>query len=315
MELWKVRPFVKGALTWVPGLYEWKLRRSSTGGSDSSRYCYSVWLRHLVALHALGFRVRGARIGELGPGDSLGVGIAALLSGADTYLGLDVVPFSDKADHGAMLDELIQLYRRSEPIPGDSEFPRVLPRLDDYGFPDEAIDLDGFDGRVSGVRAELARGVGDRRRIAYESSWMAGRSPARETLDLILSQAVMEHVEEPEKVYRAMWDWLRPGGYGSHVIGLDSHRLSPVWNGHWAYSDWEWRIVRGKRRFLINRQPLGLHVRQAALAGFEIVSVVRMLDDSGLDAARLADRFRDVDGDDLRTSGAMLILRKPATHG
>jgi len=73
---------LKGALTWVPPLNALRLRRAATGGSDSSRYCYSVWLRHLRTLDSHGFRVKGAHVGELGPGDSIGIGLASLLSGA-----------------------------------------------------------------------------------------------------------------------------------------------------------------------------------------------------------------------------------------
>ncbi len=95
---WKIPPIVKGALTWVPLLNEWRFRRGSTGGSDSARYCYSVWLRHLALLVQHGFTVKGAQIGELGPGDSIGIGLAALISGGARYVGLDIVPFSLKAD-------------------------------------------------------------------------------------------------------------------------------------------------------------------------------------------------------------------------
>ena len=77
-QSWKVIPIIKGVLTWVSILNSWRLRRVATTGSDSPRYCYSVWLRHLVKLHKYGFNVVGAKIGELGPGDSIGIGLSAL---------------------------------------------------------------------------------------------------------------------------------------------------------------------------------------------------------------------------------------------
>ena len=86
----KVIHIIKGVLTWVPILNSWRLRRVATTGSDSSRYCYSGWLRHLVKLHKHGFKVVVAKIGELGQGDSVGMGLSALLSGAKQYIGLDV---------------------------------------------------------------------------------------------------------------------------------------------------------------------------------------------------------------------------------
>src|SRR5262249_52030361 len=106
IQTWKIPPIVKGILTWVPALNAWRVRRGSTGGSDSPRYCYSAWLRHLVSLNRFGFKIVSARVGELGPGDSIGIGLAALLSGASQYIGLDIVPFSEKANLEKIFDEL-----------------------------------------------------------------------------------------------------------------------------------------------------------------------------------------------------------------
>jgi len=94
-----------------------RLRRATTVGTDSARYCYSVWLRHLVTLDQYGFRVKRALIGELGPGDSIGTSLAALLSGATQYIGLDVVPFSVETDVIRIYDEL------SRCISIESQFP------------------------------------------------------------------------------------------------------------------------------------------------------------------------------------------------
>src|SRR5918993_6076035 len=98
IQPWKVPDIVKGVLSCVPVLDRCRLKRAATGGSGSARYCYSVWLRHLQLLNANGFSVADARVGEIGPGDSIGTGLAALLSGARSYVALDVVPFSARAD-------------------------------------------------------------------------------------------------------------------------------------------------------------------------------------------------------------------------
>src|SRR5437899_2222019 len=144
IQAWKVPHIVKGVLTWVPVLNAWRLRRAATGGSDSSRYCYSVWLRHLVTLDRFGFRIKGARIGELGPGDSIGIGLAALLSGATRYVGLDIVPFSARADLEGIYDELVHLYSRREPVPNENEFPLVRPKIDSYEFATHLLDWTAF---------------------------------------------------------------------------------------------------------------------------------------------------------------------------
>jgi len=89
VQTWKIPHMIKGALTWLPPFNAWRSRRASTGGSDSARYCYSAWLRHLVLLSNYGFKINNSRVGELGPGDSIGIGLAALLSGAAQYVGLE----------------------------------------------------------------------------------------------------------------------------------------------------------------------------------------------------------------------------------
>lgn len=299
---------LKGALTWVPPLNALRLHRAATGGSDSSRYCYSVWLRHLRTLDSYGFKVKGARVGELGPGDSIGIGLASLLSGAARYVGLDLVPFSANADLGKIYDELVELYSRREPVPNDDEFPAVAPKLDSYEHPAHLVDHTNLPERARTIRDALKAGLNATEIVRYRAPWMSQNDVAMGTLDLIFSQAVLEHVDSLRDTYRAMFEWLRPQGYGSHVIGFGAHQLSPIWNGHWAYSDWQWKIVRGRREFLLNREPLSTHLACAQSAGFEIVSVTRHYDDTGLAPRSLA---YPLDSEDARTHGAILILRKP----
>src|SRR5687767_9884078 len=83
----RIRALLKGAATYLPIVRQYACRGS--GGTTSARYCYSVWLRHLVKAHESGLNSNPGNVAELGPGDSLGVGIAALLSGADHYYALD----------------------------------------------------------------------------------------------------------------------------------------------------------------------------------------------------------------------------------
>ena len=247
---------LKGALTWVPVFNAWRIRRASTGGSDSPRYCYSVWLRHLLTLSRHGFRIKGSRVGELGPGDSIGIGLAALLLGAEQYVGLDIVPFSAKADLETLFDELAGLYSCREAIPNNEEFPNLRPRLASYEFPSHLIDIADCQTQADRIRKELRILVNGSQIIKYQAPWTSHKDITPASLDLIFSQAVLEHVDRLQETYNAMLAWLKPGGYASHVIDFSAHHLSPFWNGHWAYSDMQWRVVRGRREFLLNREPL-----------------------------------------------------------
>jgi SAM-dependent methyltransferase len=299
IHLWKARHLAKGVLTYVPALRRWRSRRALTGGTDSSRYCYTIWLRHLAALHRQGFSIAGANIGELGPGDSIGVGLAALLSGGESYVGLDAIPYFANVNLDEMLTDLARL------------FSEKAPTSHAEAFPDEAVHWPGFDDRLAATRAAVRAGIGATQKIRYQAPWTSGDVILAGTLDLVFSEGVLQSIDELEQAYRTMFKWLKPGGYGSHALALSANQVSHYWNGHWAYSDWEWRIVRGARPFLINREPLSTHLRYAERAGFEIVSVTRRYYTGGLDVSELAPRFQAMDPEDLRTSRAILMLRKP----
>jgi hypothetical protein len=307
---WKVLPILKGISTCVPIVNAWRLRRASTGGSDSCRYCYSVWLRHLIVLDSYGFRIKGAHIGELGPGDSIGMGLAALLSGADSYVGLDIVPFSAAADLESMLAGLSRMYSNRESIPDHNEFPRIRPRLDSYQFPDRLVELGDCTDRAEEIRGEIRKGVNRSQLLNYRAPWTSLDEIASGSLDLIFSQAVLEHIDDLEQTYDAMSSWLKQGGYASHVIDFSSHDLSPFWNGHWAYTKKEWRMVRGRREYLLSRQPVSVHLSYAQRVGLEILHVQKDYGDKGIDVCSLSEEFSRLDSEYFRTRGVVLILRK-----
>src|SRR5262249_31386753 len=154
---------------------------------------------------------KGARIGELGPGDSIGTGLAALLSGADHYIGLDLLPFAPATNLEAIFDELVQLYNRKEPIPDNSEFPRIRPQLESYKFPEYAIDWTRFKQRAESVRSEIRKGLDHGPMIRYQAPWTSIVDVGLKSLDLIFSQAVLEYVVPLAEVYRAMSIWLKAG--------------------------------------------------------------------------------------------------------
>jgi hypothetical protein len=301
MQLWKAPHLVKGLLTHVRVLREWRSRHALSGGTDSSRYCYRIWLRHFTALHRHGFRIDGAHVGELGPGDSIGAGLGALLSGGESYIGLDAIPYFANVNLDEMFADLVRMFANKEPI------------HEGEPFPDDAIHWPGFDDRVQKIQAGIRAGINRTPLLRYEAPWTSPDVIRARSLDVVFSEGVLQCIDELEAAYHTMFAWLRPGGYGSHAIALSSLYLSPYWNGHWAYSDWQWRVVRGARPFLLNREPLSTHLRFAERAGFEILSVTRRYYDGGLDISALAPRFRALDPEDRRTSRAIVILRKPSS--
>jgi hypothetical protein len=121
----------------------------------------------------------------------------------------------------------------------------------------------------------------------------------------LLSQAVLEHVDDLERTYQAMRVWVKPDAFLSHSIDFSSHNLTRSWNGHWTLNDSTWKVVRGTRPYLINREPLSYHLGLLSKYGFALVHLDKQqaLVDRAFRAAR---RFRGMDRVDLSTRGAFV---------
>jgi SAM-dependent methyltransferase len=309
--------YLKGLATYVPGFYPQLanlFRPPRTGGTDSARYCYSVWLRHLVMASRNGLSDAPRTVAELGPGDSLGTGLAALLLGADTYYAFDVVPYATNERNLQMVDELVHLFRSRAPIPADAEFPGLQPRLGSYDFPLRILSESRLSDALSSERVSAIRravktmsptasgGI----RISYRVPWDEADVIVPHSVDLVYSQAVLEHVDNLQRTYHALFQWLKPDGYMSHTVDFRSHGTAKEWNGHWAYSDLEWKVVHGRRRWLLNRKPHSAHLSFLRQSGFRIVSDLRQEDTAGLERRQLARSFRTISDEDLSTCGAFI---------
>jgi hypothetical protein len=283
-----------------------------TGGTSTARYCYSVWLRHLILVNEAHPAGVPAVVAELGPGDSIGIGLAALLCGADQYYALDIVPYSDLRRNLRIFDELARLFEQREPVPGEREFPFLYPKLRSYEFPAGLLDEQRLHaalrpGREAEIRGCLEHASAPGSRILYKAPWSEPSVIEDASVDMIYSQAVLEHVQELRSVYAAMSHWLRPGGVMTHQIDYQCHGKASVWNGHWAYPDRVWKLIVGRRPYLLNRAPHSEHVRLLQEAGFTIVRESRIRTASTLRTRDLAPRFRELTDDDLTTSGAFMV--------
>jgi hypothetical protein len=142
--------------------------------------------------------------------------------------------------------------------------------------------------------------------IDYRTRWFDDRAIERDSIDMLYSQAVLEHVDELVGSYRAMRLWIKPDGVISHQIDFRCHNTARAWNGHWKYSDFVWTLIRGRRSYLLNREPYSTHLRLLAESGFAFVGGQTCCSESALARADLAPRFRHLTDQDLTTSSALI---------
>lgn len=312
-----LRAILNGLLSYTP---LWHLKKKETGGTYSARYCYSVWLRHISYVYENGLASFPNVIAELGPGDSLGIGIAGLITGANKYYALDVVNYAKIEENLKILDELIKLFRKREDIPGEKEFPKIKPYLKSYRFPhrifsDSYLNACLKPDRIRAIKDAIVHSTNKAIHsgaisIKYFVPWADANIIEKESVDMIYSQAVMEHVEDSNKAYSAMYRWLKPNGYMSHEIDYKCHGTAKKWNGHWAYPDFVWKIIKGKRPYLINRLPHSIHVDLQRKNCFQIISELPIKNTSGIERKSLVPQFENISEDDFTTSSAYIISLK-----
>jgi len=289
-----------------------RIRRTGGGIETlSARYCYAVWMHHLVKARDNGLPTAPASVAEIGPGASLGVGIAALLTGADRYVAFDVVREPVAPANLRLFDELEHLLQERAVIPGGMEFPELRPRLSTLAFPDDILGEERLTRALDPVRTATLRQMVQEDRVEYVAPWWHAESINSASIDLVVSQAVMEHVEALPATYAAMFKWVKPGGFISHQIDLRSHGTSRKWNGHWAYPRWLWSVQDG----IINRQPVSAHLTAIRDAGFSVVAVEREAGPAGIGRGALAPEWRGLSDDDLYCQGAFVQAVRPVAVG
>jgi hypothetical protein len=218
-----------------------------------------------------------------------------------------------------VFEELIALFRQHAPIPDETEFPAVQPSLPSYAFPANVLTSARLGAALDPKRLELIRAsisnpattacaAGP---VCYIAPWEPGE--IREaTVDLVLSQSVLEYPRDLAGIYAEMCRWLKRGGVMSHEIDFKSIGIAKEWNGHWSCSDALWRLVSGRRRNRLNREPHSTHIALIERAGCRVVRDERTIRQSGIARAQLAPCFRRLTDEDLTTSSALIQAVKLA---
>jgi hypothetical protein len=311
----RLAPVARGLLTYFPALNDLVPQKNSVGHTDSARYCYNLWLRHLTLLGAHGMSSIPRAVAELGPGESIGVGLCALLSGANRYAGLDVAAFSNPERNQRILNELIPLFQERAGY-SDKGWPDISPYLDARSFPNHLLSEEALRAalqfhRLAQIRNAISEpSVGNPIVAEYCAPWSDPRVVEENSVDLIISHSVLEHVVDLPGTYRALYQWLKPGGWMSHQIDLKSHGVTRRWNGFRACSERMWSVAVGRRPYMINRQPASAHLRLMQEAGFRLVTHQKFTRLDGIGRDELAPRWSDISDEDLNCSGVYVIATK-----
>lgn len=262
--------------------YGWMLVGTG-GGTHSASYCYGIWKKHLATARQNGMSAVPNIVVEIGPGSSIGVGIAALLSGANRYVAFDRVRHADVQRDVRHLKDLIMLFKNDHINVPQARVDAILQVL---------------------TSQKPYQGIS----IVYVAPWDGISADALRlgSVDMICSQVVMEYVDDVEATCGLFANWLKPGGFVSHHIDFSCHTLARHWNGHWAYPSKTWRFMEGTRPYRLNRQSHSVHINALKQQGFRIVCDVRTIETSGIQRRELAPEFANWTDEDLVTRSAFI---------
>ncbi len=278
---WQAKIPAKLVLSRIPSGYDFwrRLNLFKHGAMEQPEYAYEVFRTHFAKA---GF-ARGSKdfvALELGPGDSLFSAMIAYAFGASASYLVDV---------GAFAVDDLKPYRAMAAFL-DRENLRV-PNM---------TGVDSLDKLLAACEAQ------------YETQGLSSlRSIPTESVDLIWSQAVLEHIRWSEfiPILEELRRVIKPDGVCSHEVDLRDHLGNALNNLRFSDSLWESEIMADSG-FYTNRirYPEMLKLFQQAGWDTEVCSLSRW-PTLPTPRAKLAKRFQHLSDADLRVSTFHVILR------
>ena len=328
MNKLKIRKILGGLKSYFPNQISFS---GGVGGANEALFCYLQSLKIISLLKKNNLETNPQKIIELGPGNSIGTGLAGLIMGAKQYIGLDTVRHViNNKEHMKIFDELVELFEKKHPIPGPDKYPKsydINEKVDDFPhdvLTEERLSVCLNEKRINSLRKEIEltklnnneNHVGDSL-INYICPWRDSLYIQKESADLIYSFGVLQSVDELESAYHVMYKWMKKNAVMIHSIDFRNLGLTQEWNGHWQYADFTWKLIRGNRPYLINREPLSTHVNLLKKIGFTIVEIIKKdtfrSDEhiGSIERKQLAPKFQNMSDEDFTTTSAIIIATKP----
>lgn len=252
------------------------------------RRCFADYLRVVNVAETEAFTwLRGKRLLEYGPGDMPGMALLFHAYGIDRVFCVDRFPLVNwSKKNRAVLENL------RDGLVGES-------RLRAAAWLQEAAS--GTDGS-SATRA-----------VTYLVT-PSGLSGLRDAVDLIVSRAALEHVDDLAATFADMHQALCVGGMAIHQVDLKSHGLhqrNPL--DFLTWSPRLWSLMYGHKG-VPNRWRVDRYRTLIEEFGFELVTLeaTAFATQQDVSAMRpyLAAPFRDLSDEDLSWLGFWLVMRK-----
>lgn len=298
----EVETLAKGVISYVPGI----MKYSDVTHSISASYCYSTYLAHIHQAHKTGMNPFPKVVAELGPGTSFGVGLAALLCGAEAYYAIDELPHARLDINIDALDQLVELFREKEDPTEERGTRKTLDRFPGHILTDRILDENLDESRVKLIRQSLVRcledgdpGTDEKIRFVYMHPFNGQAMLEPNSVDMLMSTVVLQVVQDLPEVYSCFAKWLKPGAWMSHFVDFSNYGMTKEWNGHWACSRLLWRLMQGNRPYLHNRAPHSVHVDLIKRNGFKITTDIPTYDYSGIVRSNVNSDFSYLTDDDL----------------
>lgn len=281
----------------APAVYVRLTRQTGRGADEGPEAIANYFVRsfddyreRLVGNAPFGPFLRGKRVLEYGPGDVLGVALLLYAHGADRVDCVDRFPLESASAKN------LEVYRVLL-----ASMPGVVRVRGEHAF------------NVAGEPASGFRPECVRYRITPDG--LAGETGA---YDLIVSRAVLEHVNSLPATLRDIDRGLRPGGVSVHSVDLRSHNLDrDVPLDFLTWPEWLYRLMYSHKGFP-NRLRVPDYHHAIRETGLELVSMQPSAQASPADVDRvhghLARHLRHADREKLGWLGFWMTLRQPAQN-
>jgi len=248
------------------------------GSMDQSNYLIRVFDAHLMRTGLNGL-LTGKTILELGPGDSIGTAVVAASYGAKAIL----------IDSGAYAKKEVGLYKR------------IASDLASRGLsPPDLTHASTFEEVLKACNAEyMTNGLASYREIDTGS------------VDLIFSQAVLEHVRRHEfsQTMSECHRVLKKDGVASHRVDLKDHLDGGLNNLRFSERIWESPLFVNSG-FYTNRLRCSQMIDMFQNSGFRIETMSQECWDSlPVDRSSMDCMFAQCSDDEIRIKGFEVVLR------